>query len=92
MAFVDWNEKYTVNDKELDRHCQRLFGIVNDLHKAIIGKSSKRDIRHIIDRLIEYSRGHFAAEELLMEACGYPHYQAHKQGHEKLIRQLGEID
>ena len=38
MGFIDWSDKYTVRNKELDEHHQCLFGIVNDLHKAIIDK------------------------------------------------------
>lgn len=92
MAFVDWSSKYTVCDKTMDEHHQMLFAIVNDLHKAILGKHGKKEIRQIIDRLIEYTKSHFAAEEQLMKACGYPHYPAHKLEHEKLIRQVSELD
>ena len=92
MGFIDWSDKYTVRNKELDEHHQCLFGIVNDLHKAIIDKRGKDEIRHIVDRLIEYTKSHFAAEERLMEACGYPHYQHHKAEHERLLRQVSELD
>ena len=92
MAFVDWSEKYSVCNEELDKHQQRLFIIVNDLHKAILGKHGKKEIRHIVDRLIEHPKSHFAVEEQLLESCGYPHRQAHKQGHENLTRQLSELD
>lgn len=92
MGFVDWSEKYTVRDKELDSHHQHLFSIVNDLHKAILNKHGKEEIRRVVDRLIEYTKSHFAAEERLMQACGYPHYQHHKAEHEKLLRQVSEHD
>ena len=92
MGIVDWSEKYTVNDKEMDEHHQRLFAIVNDLHKAILGKKGKKEIRPIIDRLIEHTKSHFAAEERLMVVCTYPHFQHHKEEHERLLRQVGELD
>lgn len=92
MAFVDWNEKYTVRDKELDEQHQCLFAIVNDLHAAIFAKRGKAEISRTFKRLSEYTQSHFATEERLMQACGYPHYQAHKDEHEKLLRKVAELD
>jgi len=92
MAFVDWNEKYTTHDKALDELHQRLFDIVNDLHKAILAKHGKEEIRRTIDRLIEHTQSHFALEERQMQACAYVHFQAHKEEHEKLLRKVGELD
>jgi hemerythrin len=92
MGIVDWCEKYSVHDKEIDEHHQRLFGIVNDLHTAILGRKGKKEIRPVIDRLIEHAKSHFAVEERLMESFSYPHFRQHKAEHEKLIRQVGEMD
>lgn len=92
MAFVDWNEKYTTHNQELDELHQRLFAIVNDLHKAILARHGKEEIRSTIDRLIEHTQSHFALEERHMQACAYAHFQAHKDEHEKLLRKVGELD
>ena len=96
MAFVDWNEKYTVRNQELDEQHQRLFAIVNDLHAAIFArvgdaKRGKDEIERTLKRLTDYTQTHFAAEERLMQACGYPHYLAHKSEHEKLLKKVGEL-
>jgi hemerythrin len=92
MAFVDWSNKYSVYDKELDEQHQGLFSVVNDLHKAILAKHGKEELGHTIDKLVAYTQSHFAAEERLMQACDYPDYQSHKEEHEKLIKRVSEMD
>jgi len=92
MAFVDWNEEYTVHNQELDELHQRLFGIVNDLHAAILARHGKEEIRSTIDRLVEHTHSQFILEERHMQACAYSLYQTHKEEHEKLLRKVGELD
>jgi hemerythrin len=92
MAFVDWSDKYSVNDREMDEHHQRLFAIVNDLHKAILAKKGKEEIGRTLDRLNAHTQSHFAAEERLMQAHGYPRYQEHKNEHERLLHQVGDME
>lgn len=97
MAFVDWNENYTVRNQELDEQHQRLFAIINDLHAAIFaksgdGKRGRDEIANTLKRLTDYTQIHFATEERLMQACGYSHYPLHKAEHEKLLGKVGELE
>lgn len=92
MAFVDWNDDFTVHDAEMDTHHQRLFAIVNDLHHAIFTKNGKSEIEKIIARLVDHTQTHFAAEERLMQNRGYSGFAHHKAEHDRLLRQLGEIE
>lgn len=92
MAFVDWNSNYTVYDQEMDAHHQCLFSIVNDLHSAVYTKKGKVELEKIIARLLEHTKTHFAAEERLMQARNYPHYALHKAEHERLLKQVLEIE
>jgi hemerythrin len=92
MAFADWSEKYTVHDKELDEQHHSLFSLVNDLHKAILAKHGREEVGHTIDKMIAHTQDHFAAEERLMQACSYPDYQHHKEEHEKLAKQVSEMN
>jgi hemerythrin len=92
MAFVDWNDTYTVNNREMDEQHQRLFAIVNDLHKAILAKKSREEIGNTLNRLAAHTQSHFAAEERLMQACAYQGYERHKEEHERLLHQVGELE
>lgn len=35
MAFVEWDSTYSVNFAQIDRQHRRLFGMINQLHKAM---------------------------------------------------------
>lgn len=36
MAFVEWNDAYRTNIEEVDEQHQQLFGLLNELHEAMI--------------------------------------------------------
>lgn len=91
MAFLEWHEEYTVGNEEMDKQHQHLFHIVNDLHNAIFAKKGKEELLHTLDRLVEFTKSHFADEERVMLANGDPRYQIHKGEHEMLIKQASEM-
>lgn len=43
-----------------------------------------------MDDLKDYTEAHFAREEKVMEACGYPGLANHRQVHRLLVKQLLE--
>jgi len=92
MAFLDWRSSFSVSNPEMDAHHQRLFRLLNDLHEAILTQRGRVDMGPIIDRLFEHTLNHFAAEEQLMESCGYPDLEAHRQEHERLLERVREMD
>lgn len=92
MAILDWSSKYTVHDKEMDMQHQRLFVIINELHEALLRCDNKEQIGRTIAQLFEYTKNHLAAEENLMESCGFPDIARHKVTHEKLVEQLNRFD
>jgi len=92
MGLVDWSNKYTVHDDDLDGQHQRLFTIINDLHKALLSRGGKEQIGQTITSLLAYAQDHFSAEERLMEAYGYPGLKSHMAEHQKLIQQVTQFE
>ena len=45
----------------------------------------------VISKLITYTRKHFASEELFMQKCSYPAYEAHKREHAAFITKVQEF-
>lgn len=45
----------------------------------------------ILEQLIDYTKAHFASEQLLMRLYSYPHYQEHAADHEEALLHLEEI-
>ncbi|MGA2435861.1 MAG: bacteriohemerythrin [Bryobacteraceae bacterium] len=87
MTF-EWKEAYSVGCAEIDAQHKALFQIVGELHAAMLGGNAKQMLGDILARLIAYTTRHFATEERLMQASGYPDYAAHKALHDKLKQQV----
>ena len=85
MAFIEWEDRFSVAVRDFDDQHKRLFEIINELHAAMKAGHSVDGLAPILNNLVEYTKTHFAAEEALMSSRGYPAYVAHKGEHEKLI-------
>ena len=76
-----WDEKMAVGDPLLDAQHMRLITVFNELSQEIqLGCDRATKLRTLV-RLADYSLMHFAAEEKLMEAAGYPGLAEHRGLH-----------
>jgi hemerythrin len=91
VALFAWDQSYSVNNPEFDKHHQHLYALVNRLHDAMLSGQAKNTMSGILDELISYTQGHFAAEEAFMIARAYPGLAAHKAEHAKLAGQVVEF-
>ena len=73
---------------DIDDQHQVLVDITNELVEAILEGHPHEQVGETISRLAEYTQIHFKNEEALMEKYNYAQLEQHKQGHEKLIKQL----
>ena len=85
---MQWTTEYSVNVPEFDAQHQRWFTLINDLHAAMVSGSGKDALGKILTGLIDYTKTHFAAEEQLLTAKGYPSLARHKQMHQALIAKI----
>jgi hemerythrin-like metal-binding protein len=81
MELFTWDNKYSVNNKELDNHHKRLFVIFNNLYKSCLAKDHKVTLGSIIEELSSYATYHFAAEEQYMKSIGYKDIGKHLAEH-----------
>lgn len=89
--FVEWSNQLSMGIEEIDAQHQVLVDLLNQVHETIQQHHSMVVTRNIITKLEEYTRIHFAVEESLMRILHYPQYEQHKEEHETLIGQLGEL-
>ena len=71
--------------REIEQQHQQLVRLFNKLNDAVKNRTSRKEIYQIIDDVIEFTRLHFEAEELLMLQSGYPEIEAHREKHKQLI-------
>ena len=91
MAKIDWNDELQLGISDVDLQHQKLVYLVNELHDAAsFGKASEA-LDRVLASLIQYTQIHFAAEERLLDANGYPDLPQHRAEHEKLTVRLIDI-
>jgi hemerythrin len=88
MGLFAWKEDYAVSHVEIDSQHRQLFRLADDLHQAMLDGKARDQLAGVLARLVEYTKGHFATEERLMLANGYPEYPSHKAEHDSLTRKV----
>jgi len=88
MAYLEWNDRLSVKVAEFDKHHQKLIDLINKLHDAMTDGLAKDVIGRTLLELADYTKYHFAAEEVRMKACGYQGLSDHKAEHDGFVASL----
>ena len=88
MALLTWNEDFLVGVQTLDNQHSVLFDLVNQLDDALTTGQTQRGIVAMLRKLLNYTRGHFSAEEAMMAAANFPGLAQHRIQHRDLTRQV----
>ena len=100
MSYFQWSKEMSVGVSTLDSDHKCLIRIIDLLHDIRDQEDSHRMIETVLDTLLLYGRHHFAREERVMAACGFPgrsvHHSEHQgfakyvQGLRKRFREAGD--
>jgi len=85
MPLMSWNEKLSIKVPSVDRQHKVIIKHINELNDAIQEGNSKGVCRLILRSLSNYTRVHFAYEEMLFKRYDYPTKQEHLAVHERLL-------
>ncbi|NUN70995.1 MAG: hemerythrin family protein [Bacteroidetes bacterium] len=88
MALIQWSEKLAVNIPSIDGQHRILVDLVNQLHDAMKAGRSKEVIADVLNRLIDYTKLHFAHEEACMTKSCFAHAKDHKCQHDELASKV----
>ena len=91
MAFIDWNDSYSVSVSQFDEQHKELIGLINKLHEAMMAGKGGDVLAEVLNSLIAYTVTHFSNEEDLMRKYNYPAYEVHKTIHDKLVHDVVDI-
>ncbi|MBI5142129.1 MAG: bacteriohemerythrin [Nitrospirae bacterium] len=83
MALFTWDDRFSVNVREIDEQHKRLIGMINELHDGMKSGGGKAAVAPILKRLVDYTLYHFSTEERYMAQHRYPGELAHKTEHKK---------
>lgn len=92
MALLTWDDsRYSVGVKSIDAQHSVLFGLINDLHEAMLQGKAQSQTGRLLHKLVDYTQNHFTAEEELMAAAKYPNLAEHRTKHHDLIKQVSDF-
>jgi len=88
----EWNSSYAIGIASIDVQHRTLFELSAKLHQAMSAGQGKAVVGPILERLLEYTKAHFAHEERLLRLHDYPDFQAHKTQHDALTKQVVDFN
>lgn len=91
MTYFKWSEDLAVGNTFIDNDHQKLIEMVNRLHALMQEGKGKEVLGKVLANLITYTTEHFRREEDLMRNIRYAGFAAHREEHEKLLKQVMEL-
>jgi len=88
MAYVEWDNSYSVGVPFFDNQHQKLFDILNNFHAAIQSGKSKELLFPTLNELANYAAVHFGKEEEAMLKGKYANYAEHKKEHDVFTEEV----
>ncbi len=88
MNIMKWSNEYSVEIQEIDEQHKCIVSYINELYEAMSKKEHADLVADIIQKLVEYTKIHFAVEEALMRIFHYEEYERHKEIHDSIVQQV----
>ncbi len=87
---TQWDEKYSLKNEKIDaqhKELFRLFALVELLNE----KTTKNEIKDILNRFFVYMKEHFRDEEAYMQKINYPLLRDHHKLHQEIIEEFTKL-
>jgi hemerythrin len=91
MAYINWQDDFSVNVKEIDDQHRMLIDMINSLHEAMLASQARDAQKQTVKRMVDYAARHFALEEKYMKQFSYAGYQQHKEEHDRFTAKAHDL-
>jgi hemerythrin len=91
MAYITWDESYSVNIPSIDEQHKKLILLINEYYEAIKQNYSEDKLIKLLNGLAEYTDYHFKYEEVLMGKFAYAETADHKLKHKDFIDKVASV-
>lgn len=91
MAYLAWQNEFSVGIPSIDAQHQNLVRMLNDLFQASQSAQNQEAVGQVLRELVKYSVAHFATEERLMRDHAFPGYGEHRNIHEKMKAKVSSL-
>ena len=83
-----WSERYSVGVQQFDADHRHLLELAHELVDARLNGPLPTPAGDVLTDLIACAEEHFAHEERLLAATGYPHLEHHRREHRRLLMEI----
>jgi hemerythrin len=87
---IEWTQNLSTGVPVLDEQHKAIFQWLAELQNASVDQRTLFGV-YVITRLKHYMREHFATEEAMMKAAGYPDLEQHQAEHALFRAKLEEL-
>ena len=87
-ATLEWGPAWLTGHDVIDADHKMLVQYVNDLNRAMIDGKGHDIAADILSKLVNYTRDHFAREEIIWQQGGLESLPEHNKTHSKLVSQV----
>lgn len=91
VIFFRWDDEYNMGIQKIDKEHKHLVRLLNQLYEDMYAGKGRDALEEVLASLILYTQTHFANEESLMIAHGYPEYMEHRDVHKKMTDKVLEM-
>ncbi len=91
MAFLNWSPGLSVGIDFMDADHRKLIQLLSEFNDLVGPGEVQTATVEKLDELIDFTQQHFRLEERLMEESDYSEFEEHRQLHEALLREIGEL-
>ncbi|MCX6121284.1 MAG: bacteriohemerythrin [Ignavibacteriales bacterium] len=91
MPLIEWDNAFSVGNREIDEHHKKFFHIINMLFDSMKTGEKEEILLPVLKELQQYVQYHFKAEESLMKMYAYPNISSHKAEHEDAIQKVNKF-
>lgn len=87
----EWNEKYSVGVKEIDKQHKYFVNLIDELYQAMNENRAPEILNNFFDKLAKYAELHFSTEEKYMKRFGCLGTQEHIAEHDKMRKHIVDL-
>ena len=91
LAQILWKPSFECGHPVIDAQHRRLFGLGNELIKAVSTNKVPGDIEWLLDELVDHITDHFCTEEAVLAKTKHPISREHQGIHRALLSKAAEL-
>ena len=91
LTEVVWKPSFECGHSVIDAQHRRLFGLGNELIKAVSTNKLRGDIEWLLDELVDHITDHFSTEEAVLAKTKHPITEEHQGIHRTLLSKAADL-